>query len=178
LRHGVYCSLLSFVKTDISQTCIKRSPLGQRKSGLIRQVTSKKRFNSYEIFYDRTRKRWPINTGDCLIEMASRAGFTVQIFLSWYLVLRILLRLPNYLIPRKTNTDTGWLVLVDRVTNVNDSQGRVIYRLKSSYRVMVLSATFNNISAILWRAVLLVAETGENHRPAASHSQTNFNILM
>ena len=40
-----------------SQTCIKRSPLGQRKSGLIRQVTSKKRFNSYEIFYVRTRKR-------------------------------------------------------------------------------------------------------------------------
>jgi len=39
-----------------SQTCIKRSPLGQRKTGLIRQVTSKKRLNSYEIFYDRTRK--------------------------------------------------------------------------------------------------------------------------
>jgi hypothetical protein len=39
-----------------SQTCIKRSPLGQRKNGLIRQVTSYKRFISYEIFYDRTRK--------------------------------------------------------------------------------------------------------------------------
>jgi hypothetical protein len=43
-----------------SQTCIKRSPLGQRKSGLLRQVTSWKRFNSYEIFYDRTRQRWPL----------------------------------------------------------------------------------------------------------------------
>jgi hypothetical protein len=32
--------------------------------------------------------------------------------------------------------------------------------------------TFNNISAISWRSVLLVEETGENHRPAASHSQT------
>jgi hypothetical protein len=65
---------------------------------------------------------------------SSRACFTVQIVLSWYLVLRILPRLPNYLLPRKTNTDTGWLVLVlvDRVTNVNDSQGRVICRLKSS----------------------------------------------
>ena len=30
--------------------------LGQRKSGLIRQVTSQKRFNSYEIFYDSTGK--------------------------------------------------------------------------------------------------------------------------
>ena len=40
-----------------SQTCIKRSPLGQRKSGLLRQVTSYKRFNSYEIFYDSTRQR-------------------------------------------------------------------------------------------------------------------------
>ena len=37
--------------------------------------------------------------------------------------------------------------------------------------VMVFNATFNNISAISWRSVLLVEETGvhgENHRPAAS----------
>jgi hypothetical protein len=42
-------------------------------------------------------------------------------------------------------------------------------------RVMVFNATFNNISAILWRSVLLVEETGvpwESHRPAASHEQT------
>jgi hypothetical protein len=34
-------------------------------------------------------------------------------------------------------------------------------------RVMVLNATFNNISVILWRSVLLVEETGvpgENHK--------------
>ena len=39
-------------------------------------------------------------------------------------------------------------------------------------RVMVTSATFNNISVKLWQSVLLVEETrvpGENHRPAASH---------
>ena len=30
-----------------SQTCIKRSPLGHRKSDLIRQVTSKKRLHVY-----------------------------------------------------------------------------------------------------------------------------------
>jgi hypothetical protein len=36
---------------------------------------------------------------------------------------------------------------------------------------MVFNATFNDISVILWRSVLLVEETGvpgENHRPAAS----------
>jgi hypothetical protein len=37
---------------------------------------------------------------------------------------------------------------------------------------MVFSATFNTISVILWRSVLLVEETGgprENHQPVASH---------
>ena len=37
---------------------------------------------------------------------------------------------------------------------------------------IVLNATVNNISAISWRSVLLVEETGgpgENHRPVASH---------
>jgi len=37
---------------------------------------------------------------------------------------------------------------------------------------MVLNATFNNISVILWRSVLLLKEIGENHRPATSHWQT------
>ena len=36
---------------------MKKSPYGQRKSGLLSQVTSEKRFDSYEIFYDRTRNR-------------------------------------------------------------------------------------------------------------------------
>jgi hypothetical protein len=39
-------------------------------------------------------------------------------------------------------------------------------------RVMVFNATFNNISVISWRSVLLVEETrvhGENHQPATSH---------
>jgi hypothetical protein len=37
---------------------------------------------------------------------------------------------------------------------------------------MMLNATFNNISVISWRSVLLVDETGvpgENHRPVTSH---------
>jgi hypothetical protein len=40
--------------------------------------------------------------------------------------------------------------------------------------VTVLNATFNNLSAISWRLVLLVEETGvlgESHWPAASHWQ-------
>jgi len=40
---------------------------------------------------------------------------------------------------------------------------------------MVLNATFNTISVITWRSVLLVEETGvpgENHRPVASQWQT------
>jgi hypothetical protein len=40
------------------------------------------------------------------------------------------------------------------------------------FRFMVFNATFDNISVILWRSVLLVEETGilvENHRPATSH---------
>ena len=38
--------------------------------------------------------------------------------------------------------------------------------------LIVFNATFNNISVISWRSVLLVEETGgpgENHRPVASH---------
>jgi hypothetical protein len=37
---------------------------------------------------------------------------------------------------------------------------------------MVLNDTFNNISVISWRSVLLVEETaepGENNRPVANH---------
>jgi hypothetical protein len=42
-------------------------------------------------------------------------------------------------------------------------------------RPMVFNSTFNNISDISWRSVVLVEETGvlrENNRPAASHAQT------
>jgi hypothetical protein len=37
---------------------------------------------------------------------------------------------------------------------------------------MVLNATFNNISVISWRSVLLAEEIGENHRLVAIHWQT------
>ena len=38
--------------------------------------------------------------------------------------------------------------------------------------LLVFNVTFNNISVISWRLVLLVQETrvpGENHRPVSSH---------
>jgi hypothetical protein len=47
-------------------------------------------------------------------------------------------------------------------------------------RVMVINATFNNISVISWRSVLLVEETGVNpkkplnhHNPNPNHNQKN-----
>jgi len=42
-------------------------------------------------------------------------------------------------------------------------------------RAMVFNPTFNNITFISWRSVLLVEETGvrgEKQRPAANHRQT------
>jgi hypothetical protein len=46
---------------------------------------------------------------------------------------------------------------------------------------MLLNATFNNISVISWRLVLLVEETGvpgENHRPVSSHLQNlSYNVV-
>jgi len=56
-------------------------------------------------------------------------------------------------------------------TKFEDTQ-RVNRRRKGRVRVMVFNTTFNNISVISGRSVLLVEETGvprENHRPAASH---------
>jgi hypothetical protein len=44
---------------------------------------------------------------------------------------------------------------------------------------MVFNATFNNISVISWRSVLLVDETGENHQPVATHWQTlSHNVVV
>ena len=47
-----------------------------------------------------------------------------------------------------------------------------LYESLRLFRVVVLNPTFNNISVISWRSVILMEETGvlgENHRPAASH---------
>jgi hypothetical protein len=46
-----------------------------------------------------------------------------------------------------------------------NSVGTLIGRLKIGWfgLFMAFNATFNNISVILWRSVLLVEEAGENH---------------
>ena len=47
-------------------------------------------------------------------------------------------------------------------------------------RVMVFDATFNNISAISWRPVLLVEETGvagENHQPVCKGYSLSHNVV-
>jgi hypothetical protein len=47
---------------------------------------------------------------------------------------------------------------------------------------MVFNATFNNISVISWRSVVLVEETWvpvENNRPVVNHWQTlSYNVLL
>jgi hypothetical protein len=60
-------------------------------------------------------------------------------------------------------------ILMYRVTKSNNSF------TKWYNQSVVLNATFNYILVISWQLVLLVEETGipgENHRSAASHSQT------
>jgi hypothetical protein len=64
-------------KQKFTPTYIKRLPLGQRKSDLLRQVTPLKRFNSYEIVCDKTGNMWLLNTGDCLIEVTAWTDLTV-----------------------------------------------------------------------------------------------------
>jgi len=46
------------------------------------------------------------------------------------------------------------------------------YHLMAYIWFMVFNATFNNSFAISMRLVLLVEETGDNHRPVASYWHT------
>ena len=71
------CKRYRRLRFKYSQTCMKRSPFGPRKHGLLRQMTSKKRFNSNGIFYERTRKRWHFNTDDCSVKVTAWTGLTV-----------------------------------------------------------------------------------------------------
>jgi hypothetical protein len=65
----------------------------------------------------------------------------------------------------KANKDIFKSGLIPLLSIINN-QNRV------GFGFMLFKASFNNISAILWRSVLLVEETevpGENHRPLTSH---------
>ena len=72
--------------------------------------------------------------------------------------------------PRLVLSDRG---IDDDGQAVYDTLNQVYHNKVCSYmlrfRFLVFSTTFNNISVISWRSDLLVEETGENHRPVASH---------
>ena len=84
--------------------------------------------------------------------------------------------------------DYEWTDIIERLEkkgpNTEEHKDKCVYHLYSvlivsiwyflyySVRVMKFNATFNNISAIMWRSVLLEEETrlpGENQRPATRH---------
>jgi hypothetical protein len=68
-----------------------------------------------------------------------------------------------------TNIDPGWHIRYLGNTDLH------CFHIYTGLWVMVFNTTFNNISVISWRSVLLVEETEvpwENYRPAASHWQT------
>jgi hypothetical protein len=86
----------------------------------------------------------------------------------WYFLLLILLRkLKSIKTQSRTTT-----IHDDKVTKAYEGQHLRREFTNIIVCLIVFSATFNNISVILWRTVLLVEETGgpgENHRPVASH---------
>jgi len=67
-----------------------------------------------------------------------------------------------------------YLCQVSQINSIttNNHTNVILWLFRGKVRVVVFNATFNIISAISWRSVLLLEETGilgENHRPAASH---------
>ena len=73
----IYWEIKSGPHFEYSQTCIQRSPLGQTKNGLIREVTFKYRLDIHKINYEGTFRRWPFNWGDLWKEVTTKAGLTV-----------------------------------------------------------------------------------------------------
>jgi hypothetical protein len=59
--------------------------------------------------------------------------------------------------------------LVDTISRMEHDSTPKTFQWIGLVWFVVFNATFNNISAISWQSVLLVEETGENHRPVASH---------
>ena len=86
----------------------------------------------------------------------------------------------NLVFSYQTNSKLSWICL-EHFCIMSLLQSQIYFKWHEyilfckGVRVMVFIATFNNISVVSWRSVLLVDETrvpGENHRPAASHWQT------
>ena len=70
------------------------------------------------------------------------------------------------------NTCRPMQIVNDWINVIQNSKIMVYNKKRLGLWFMVFNATFNNISVISWQSVLLVEETGENHRPAAGHCQT------
>ena len=123
---------------------------GKLKYGHIRQVVAKYRLNLYGMHCDGKLELRAHNTSYCLIEVVTKAG------------------------------------LIDSYNYKYQPIGHCLFIVVSiANRLLVCfffgcNDTFNNISVISWRSVLLVVETGipgENYRPVASHWQrVNKNI--
>ena len=80
-------------------------------------------------------------------------------------------RLSCVLLSNESCIITYWLLLYNYIV----SRIRVWSLTENSVCLMVFNTTFNNISVISWRSVVLVEETGvpgENHRPVVNHWQT------
>ena len=107
--------------------------------------------------------------------------FLIHLWLSWIKVCFKLSPLYDLVFPKKYVTPVCVMpgeskdMLVLLLTCILFiTQSDKMYHFNTS-RVMLFNATFNNISVISWRSVLLVEETrvpGENHRPVANHRQT------
>jgi hypothetical protein len=81
-------------------------------------------------------------------------------------------------IPASSTTKTGrhdiaeiLLKVAVKTPKINQNQSIVVNSSfwRRKIRFMVFNAILNNISVISRRSVLLVEETGEHHRPVASH---------
>jgi hypothetical protein len=73
-------------------------------------------------------------------------------------------------------SDLRQVVLDQLVTSTSWESILIVWCLNSKMLILfvVFNATFNNISVISGRSVVLVEDTGENQRPAASHWQILF----
>jgi hypothetical protein len=80
--------------------------------------------------------------------------------------------------PASSTTKTGrhdiaeiLLKVAVKTPTINQNQSIVVNSSfwRRKIRFMVFNAILNNISVISRRSVLLVEETGEHHRPVASH---------
>ena len=68
-----------------------------------------------------------------------------------------------------------WSTFKDNIQQSRIIDGILEQKFNIRLRFMVFNATFNHISVISWRSVLLVEEIavpGEKHRPVRRHKQT------